>query len=116
MGRLRYHCLSGLLLLLALAARAEEATAVPPCDKNDDEHGEDKFEHFTEIFYTVLFIVLVWISGKIAAAAGALAFFILLGMASKAPSQPALVGSRMSVSFSPLDQVNPSLCDQYDVR
>ena len=27
MGRLRYHCLSGLLLLLALAAKAEEATA-----------------------------------------------------------------------------------------
>ena len=72
MGRLRYHCLSGLLLLLALAARAEEATtATVPCDKNDDEHKQDKFEHFTEIFYTVLFIVLVWISGKIAAAAGA---------------------------------------------
>ena len=72
MGRLRYHCLSGLLLLLALAARAEEATtATVPCDKDDDEHKQDKFEHFTEIFYTVLFIVLVWISGKIAAAAGA---------------------------------------------
>ena len=72
MGRLRYHCLSGLLLLCALAAKAEEATtATVPCDKNDDEKKEHKFSHFTEIFYTVLFIVLVWISGKIAAAAGA---------------------------------------------
>ena len=72
MGRLRYHCLSGLLLLLALAAKAEEATtATVPCDKNDDENKEDKFSHFEEIFLTVIFIILVWISGKIAAAAGA---------------------------------------------
>jgi Kef-type K+ transport system membrane component KefB len=72
MGRLRYHCLSGLLLLLALAAKAEEATtATVPCDKNDDKNKEDKFSHFEEIFLTVIFIILVWISGKIAAAAGA---------------------------------------------
>ena len=71
MGRLRYHCLSGLLLLLALAAKAEEATtATVPCEKDDDKK-EDKFTHFTEIFYTVIFIIVVWISGKIAAAAGA---------------------------------------------
>ena len=72
MGRLRYHCLAGALLLLALAAKAEEATtATVPCDKNDDENKEDKFKHFEEIFITVIFIILVWISGKIAAAAGA---------------------------------------------
>ena len=58
MGRLRYHCLSGLLLLLALAAQAEEATAVPPCEK-DDHKSEDKFTHFTEIFFTVIFIIVV---------------------------------------------------------
>ena len=71
MGRLRYHCLSGLLLLLALAAKAEEATATVPCDKDDKKNKEDKFSHFEEIFLTVIFIILVWISGKIAAAAGA---------------------------------------------
>ena len=72
MGRLRYHCLSGLLLLFALAAKAEEATtATVPCDSKDDKNKEHKFTHFTEIFYTVIFIILVWISGKIAAAAGA---------------------------------------------
>ena len=64
MGRLRYHCLSGLLLGLALAAKAEEATtATVRCDKKDDDKKEPKFSHFTEIFYTVLFIVLVWFSG-----------------------------------------------------
>ena len=43
MGRLRYHCLSGLLLFCALAAKAEEATtATVPCDKNDDENKDRK--------------------------------------------------------------------------
>ena len=72
MGRLRYHCLSAALLLCALAAKAEEATAVPPCEKDDDDGKSDgQFKHFEDIFLTVIFIILVWISGKIAAAAGA---------------------------------------------
>ena len=73
MGRLRYHCLAGAFLLLALAAKAEEATAtVVPCEKEDDDGKSDgQFKHFEDIFLTVIFIILVWISGKIAAAAGA---------------------------------------------
>ena len=73
MGRLRYHCLAGALLLLALAAKAEEATTatVVPCEKVDDDESDYQFKHFNEIFFTVIFIIGVWISGKIAAAAGA---------------------------------------------
>ena len=69
MGRLRYHCLSGLLLLLALAAKAEEATtAAVPCDKMTMTRKNTSSVTSTEIFLTVFFIILVWISGKIAAA------------------------------------------------
>ena len=74
MVRLRaYHLVFAAVLLLTFV-KAEEATgAGAPCDEahDDDAHAGGQFAHFNDIFLTVLFIVFVWLSGKVAAAAGA---------------------------------------------